>query len=314
MRTPGNAFTTRMQCYPAACVVFVSEKYGGHLLIGKDGEDIMARNYAALPWEYLEEMDMLSDEQFGRLCRALLCYSAGRDLPDLPGDEKFLWKRVAMQEERFQKNYNTVTKSAAGKKGAAKRWQNKDDGSARADAEPAEQDDGRAAEVMADDSKAWQAMADDSTAWQAIADDSKNGNTNTKTDTKTETETETNTETGSPAGESSAQGRFCPPSQAEVSEYCRKRHSVVDPQRFVDYYAARGWKAGGSEIRDWRAALRAWESREDGRCTAPQRSGSGPGPVARAVMRPGGAGFAAPLPDAAALQRLQRLTDRAGSG
>ena len=271
----------------------------------------MARNYAALPWEYLEEMDMLSDEQFGRLCRALLCYSAGRDLPDLPGDEKFLWKRVAMQEERFQKNYNTVTKSSAGKKGAAKRWQNKDDGSAQADAGPAEQNDGRAEEVMADDSKAWQTMADDSKAWQAIADDSKNGNTNTNTETKTKTET--NTETGSPDGESCARGRFCPPSQAEVSEYCRKRRSAVDPQRFVDYYAARGWKAGGSEIRDWRAALRAWESRENGRA-APGRAGSGPGPVARSAMPPGGSGIAAPMPDAAAVQRLQRLLDRAGSG
>ena len=268
----------------------------------------MARNYAALPWEYLEEMDMLSDEQFGRLCRALLCYSAGLDLPKLSGDEKFLWKRVIMQEDRFQKNYMSMVRSEQGKRGAAKRWgkMDADDGGATSSG------DGKGLANGKDDSKS---LAIEKSDGKSLAN-SKNGKTNTETETETntETKTETETETGSPVGESCAQGRFCPPSQAEVSEYCRKRHSVVDPQRFVDYYAARGWKAGGSEIRDWRAALRAWESREDGRCTAPQRSGSGPGPVAHAVMRPGGAGFAAPLPDAAALQRLQRLTDRAGSG
>ncbi len=35
----------------------------------------MARNYAALPWEYKREMSALNDAEFGRLCRALLEYS-----------------------------------------------------------------------------------------------------------------------------------------------------------------------------------------------------------------------------------------------
>lgn len=35
----------------------------------------MARNYAALPYDYLEEMEALNDAEFGRLTRALLAYS-----------------------------------------------------------------------------------------------------------------------------------------------------------------------------------------------------------------------------------------------
>ena len=31
----------------------------------------MARDYTALPFEYLEEMDYLSDAEYGRLIRAL---------------------------------------------------------------------------------------------------------------------------------------------------------------------------------------------------------------------------------------------------
>ncbi len=84
----------------------------------------MARNYAALPHEYLEEMDILSDAEFGRLCRALLKYSMTGEEVQLEGAEKVLLKRVYMQERRFQESYSDLTESRreAGKKGAAKRW------------------------------------------------------------------------------------------------------------------------------------------------------------------------------------------------
>lgn len=84
----------------------------------------MARNYAPLPHEYLEEMDTLSDAEFGRLCRALLQYSMAGKEGQLQGAEKVVWKRVKMQEDRFQESYKelTETRREAGKKGAAKRW------------------------------------------------------------------------------------------------------------------------------------------------------------------------------------------------
>lgn len=84
----------------------------------------MARNYAPLPHEYLEEMDILSDAEFGRLCRALLRYSVDGKEGRLEGAEKVLWKRVKMQEDRFRESYKELTdaRREAGKKGAAKRW------------------------------------------------------------------------------------------------------------------------------------------------------------------------------------------------
>lgn len=84
----------------------------------------MARNYAALPHEYLEEMELLSDEEFGRLCRALLRYSSTGQESVLSGAERYQWKRVRMQEDRFQKCYlesNEILREA-GRRGAAKRW------------------------------------------------------------------------------------------------------------------------------------------------------------------------------------------------
>lgn len=116
----------------------------------------MARNYAALLHEYLEEMDILSDAEFGRLCRALLAYSAEGREGRLEGAEKVLWKRVKNQEDRFQKSYEelTETRRQAGKKGAAKRWRS---------------------------------MAEDG---GATAEGGGHANTETETETKTKTETD----------------------------------------------------------------------------------------------------------------------------
>ena len=56
--------------------------------------------------------------------------------------------------------------------------------------------------------------------------------------------------------------RFVPPSIQEVSEYCASRGNGIDPQRFVDYYQQQGWKlSNGNPMKDWRAAVRTWESR-----------------------------------------------------
>lgn len=56
--------------------------------------------------------------------------------------------------------------------------------------------------------------------------------------------------------------RFSPPSVDEVSAYCRERKNGVDAQRFVDFYASKGWKIGQNPMKDWKAAVRTWEQRE----------------------------------------------------
>jgi hypothetical protein len=112
----------------------------------------MARNYAAIPYDYGREMSRLSDAEFGRLVRALLKYSETGEPIDLRGNESYFTERVMMQEDRFRESYDDLskTRSDAGKAGASKRWQ-----------------------TMANDGKRWQT-------------DGKNGNTETKTKTETD--------------------------------------------------------------------------------------------------------------------------------
>lgn len=66
--------------------------------------------------------------------------------------------------------------------------------------------------------------------------------------------------------------KFCPPSVAEVQEYCEMRQNGIDAQRFCDFYSSKGWTVGKSKMQDWRAAVRTWESRERGKIDKPEQS------------------------------------------
>lgn len=54
---------------------------------------------------------------------------------------------------------------------------------------------------------------------------------------------------------------FKPPTLEEVKAYCDERRNRVDPQRFIDFYQANGWKVGKNPMKDWKAAVRTWEAR-----------------------------------------------------
>ena len=53
------------------------------------------------------------------------------------------------------------------------------------------------------------------------------------------------------------------PTVEEVAAYCRERGNRVDAERFVDFYASKGWTVGNQPMKDWKACVRTWERRED---------------------------------------------------
>ena len=53
--------------------------------------------------------------------------------------------------------------------------------------------------------------------------------------------------------------KFTPPTVEEVKEYCDSRNNSVDPEKFVDFYASKGWMVGKNKMKDWEAAVRTWE-------------------------------------------------------
>ena len=59
--------------------------------------------------------------------------------------------------------------------------------------------------------------------------------------------------------ESAGPARFRAPTVEEVAAYCRERGNSVEPEMFVDFYAAKGWKVGNQPMKDWKACVRTWE-------------------------------------------------------
>ena len=215
----------------------------------------MARNYAALPYEYLEEMELLSDEEFGRLCRALLTYSSTGETTELEGAERYQWKRVQMQEDRFRESYNETAKtlSEAGKKGAAKRW------GAQPNDNPATDGDS-------------QAIAPNGRAIEAINTPLASNGENSNTETETNTETDTNNSPSIDGRVNNTRAkRFAPPTLEEVSAYRDEIGSNVEPQSFLDYYASNGWKVGKNPMRDWKATFRNWTRKEMPKSQSPPK-------------------------------------------
>lgn len=187
----------------------------------------MARNYAALPYDYLEEMEALNDAEFGRLTRALLAYSMTGEKIALCGNERFYAKRVMSQEDRFKASYDDVSaaRSEAGKAGAAARWQN---------------------------GKGIFANGKYSTG---IPANGKNGNTETNTETNTDTLPSYDGKIDKRAA------RFTPPTIDDVAAYVREKGYHVNADRFVSFYQQKGWMVGKNHMNDWKAAVQNWETR-----------------------------------------------------
>jgi hypothetical protein len=95
---------------------------------------------------------------------------------------------------------------------------------------------------------------------------SKGGNPNLVNQTPTTQVNQIPTPSSSSSSSSSEEkvGRknFAPPSILEVSEYCKERKNQVSPNKWHDYYTARGWMVGKSKMKDWKAAVRTWENND----------------------------------------------------
>lgn len=51
----------------------------------------------------------------------------------------------------------------------------------------------------------------------------------------------------------------------DVKNYCKERSNGVDPERWFNFYSAKGWMIGKNPMKDWKAAVRTWEKSEGGK-------------------------------------------------
>ena len=53
---------------------------------------------------------------------------------------------------------------------------------------------------------------------------------------------------------------FVPPTIDEVKAYCQERHNGINPVAFIEKYNGNGWMVGKNKMKDWKAAIRYWET------------------------------------------------------
>ncbi|SHF17135.1 DUF6291 domain-containing protein [Chryseobacterium vrystaatense] len=54
---------------------------------------------------------------------------------------------------------------------------------------------------------------------------------------------------------------FRPPSLQEVQDYCNERKNGISSYGFVNFYQSKGWKVGNQPMKDWKAAIHTWETK-----------------------------------------------------
>lgn len=72
-------------------------------------------------------------------------------------------------------------------------------------------------------------------------------------------------------------GVFSPPTLKAVQERIKEKGYTIDPNRFINFYASKGWMVGKNKMKDWRAALAGWQGRDKDDSPDPQPALFAPG-------------------------------------
>jgi hypothetical protein len=193
----------------------------------------MAKAYIQLYYDFIEATEALSDEECGRLVRAMVEYGRSGVVPEaaLVGSVRCIFPTFRLQLDRDSRAYEArvLQNAINGRKGGRPR---KDE--------------------------------NDEINPTVILETEKSQDKEEEKEKDEDKEKEKEKECVSP-------GACAPHSPAldDVLDFCRDNGLKTDPHTFWNHYQAVGWRAGGRPIRDWQAKLREWEARD---AAAPPRS------------------------------------------
>lgn len=178
--------------------------------------------------EYWDHIKLLSMEERGSLLTAIMCNECGIELPEMDAATKMAFSFIRGQLDRDRQKYEeTCAKRSAAGMASAEARRNRS-----------------------------QQKATKSTHVKSVE---------TKPTNATEYDNEYEYDNDFKRKEIKEKKRFVPPTVDEVAAYCAERKSPVNPERFVDFYASKGWKVGNQPMKDWKACVRTWEKRDSGK-------------------------------------------------
>ena len=191
------------------------------------------KNSFVLYTDYRQHTALLSVEEKAQLLDAIFAYAAGEEV-ELTGMALMAFSFIKAQMDRDEEKYKAICEKRriAGKMGGAPKGNTN-------------------ASKQANASKNNQTQA-------------KQGDTDTENDTDTDTDTVTDNDTVTDINsEVKPRSVFKPPTLEEVKEYCWERNNGIDAQSFIDFYSSKGWMIGKNKMKDWKAAVRTWEQRNN---------------------------------------------------
>lgn len=180
--------------------------------------------YVCLYTRYLQTLAPFSDAERGRIMTAMLTYCSTGEAPEFEGNERYIWPTIQAQIDRDIAAYNE--KCAKNRVNGAKGGR-----------PPKNQTDMEKTERFSEKPK--------------------------KANTKTNTNRNRNTKSNDiEADKPPIRHHFTPPTVDEVRAYCAEKGYSLDADRFVDYYTSNGWRVGKNPMKDWKAAVRTWNRKE----------------------------------------------------
>lgn len=55
---------------------------------------------------------------------------------------------------------------------------------------------------------------------------------------------------------------FAKPTIDEIQQYCSERNNGINAEAFYDFYESKDWYVGKNKMKDWKACIRTWETRD----------------------------------------------------
>lgn len=190
--------------------------------------------------DWLERLEGLTDEQVGKFFRAVLVY--GREGEELPIDDPvasalfvFVKPSIAANNKKYEEKVARVQENY-------EKWRQKNE---------IERNHPKSSDI---ESKSSDIASD--TVTDTVTD------TDTVTVTVTDTVNNNNVIKDIKKESIKKESRFQRPTLPQIQDYVFEKALNVDPERFFDYYESNGWRVGRNPMKDWKAALRNWSSKD----------------------------------------------------
>ena len=184
----------------------------------------MAKAYIQLYYDFIEATEALSDEECGRLVRAMVEYGRSGVIPKaaLFGNERCVFPTFRLQIDRDNRAYEArvLQNAINGRKGGRPRKDENDEINPTVFSK---------SEISQDKDKE-----------------------------KGKEEYEEKEEARGVSGAAAPRA----PSLDDVVDFCRENGLRTDPHTFWNHYQSVGWRAGNRTIRNWQAKLREWDARD----------------------------------------------------